>query len=335
MILSFIKKLLSALPTLFGVSLFAFLLIRLAPGDPVLTLLGERGADPAVYQQMKESLGLDKPLYQQFFIYLGDLAQLDLGTSIHSKQSVWSEFVSRFPATLELSLIAIFIAIILGLFLGVVAALYKGKIIDTVLMSSALVGYSMPIFWWGLVLILIFSSYLGLTPVAGRMSAFYEVNSLTGFYLIDAWFSDNPREVFTQALRHMILPAVVLATIPMAAIARMTRSSLLDVLKEDYIRTAKSKGLGSVYVISKHALRNAFMPILTVMGVMFGTLLTGAILTETIFSWPGIGKWILNAVQARDYPVIQGGVVLIALIIFIINSIVDFLYIIVNPTLRK
>ncbi len=335
MILKFGKKLLSALPTLFGVSLFAFLLIRLAPGDPVLTLLGERGADPEVYQQMKQSLGLDKPVYQQFFIYLGDLVQLDLGTSIHSKQSVWSEFISRFPATMELSIMAIIIAIIVGLILGVVAALYKGKIIDTILMSSALVGYSMPIFWWGLVLILIFSSHFGITPVAGRMSALYEVNTVTGFYLIDAWFSDNPVRVFNQALRHMILPAVVLATIPMAAIARMTRSSLLDVLKEDYIRTAKSKGLSSVYVISKHALRNAFMPILTVMGVMFGTLLTGAILTETIFSWPGIGKWILNAVQARDYPVIQGGVVLIALIIFVINSLVDFLYIVVNPRLRK
>lgn len=323
------------IPTLAGVSILAFLLIRLVPGDPVLLLLGERGASPELYAEMKANLGLDKPLLKQYFIYVANALQGDLGNSIVSKRPVVDEFMGRFPATLELGIVALLFAILIGIPIGVMAAIKRNSFLDYSFMGVSLTGYSMPIFWWGLVLILVFSVQLGWTPVAGRMSVLYEIEPRTGFMLIDSLLSDEGPSAFWDALRHLILPAIAMGTIPLAVISRMTRSSLLEVLGEDYIRTAKAKGLSPVYIISVHALRNALIPIVTVIGLMFGSIVTGAILTETIFSWPGIGKWLVRSVTSRDYPVIQGGILLIASMIILINLIVDLLYALVDPKMRE
>ncbi|MCB0412939.1 MAG: ABC transporter permease subunit [Bdellovibrionales bacterium] len=311
----------------------AFILIRLVPGDPVLLLLGERGADPKVYAEMQANLGLNKPLVQQYFSFMGNALRGDLGQSILSKKSVLDEFAQRFPATFELGLMGMIFAVVLGLPLGVLAAVKRRKFWDYFLMSGSLVGYSMPIFWWGLILILFFSIQLGITPVSGRISPYLDIQDYTGFMLIDGFLSEGFSGL-KDAFLHLLLPSIALGTVPLAAIARMTRSSLLEVLGEDYIRTAKAKGLGFKTVVLGHALKNALIPIITIIGLMFGSILTGAILTETIFSWPGIGKWIVASVTSRDYPVIQGGVLLISIIIIAVNLIVDILYLWVNPMMR-
>ena len=303
-----------------------------------MLLLGERGSDPVVYEKMKGSLGLDLPWYEQYWSFITKAFSGDFGTSIISKNSVWEEFKTLFPATLELGIVALFFALATGIPLGIIAAIKRNSFLDYLFMTGSLVGYSMPIFWWGLILIIVFSVNLGITPVSGRISVLYDIESLTGFMLIDSLqkevIEENGFSAFFSALKHLILPSIAMGTIPLAVVARMTRSSLLEVLKEDYIRTAKSKGLSPFYVICKHALRNALVPITTVIGLMFGSIITGAILTETIFSWPGIGKWILDAVNGRDYPVIQGGVLFIGFIVVTINLTVDILYSIINPKMR-
>lgn len=333
-----LKRTLDLIPTLIGISILSFVLIRLIPGDPVMLLLGERGANPAVYQEMQQNLGLDKPMHLQYFTFMADALQGNLGESIVSKRPVTQEFFQLFPATLELGLTALALAILIGIPLGVIAAIKRKTFWDYFLMGGSLLGYSMPIFWWGLILILFFSVQLGWTPVSGRISLFYEVEPLTGFMLIDTL---NPKLIelegfapFWSAVRHLILPACAMGTIPLAVIARMTRSSLLEVLGEDFIRTARAKGASPTKVVTVHALRNALIPIITIIGLMFGSLITGAILTETIFSWPGIGRWLVASVNARDYPVIQGGVLFIASLIVVINAAVDFLYAVVDPKLR-
>lgn len=326
------------LPTLFGICLLAFLVVRLVPGDPVMTLLGERGNSPEVYALMKTKLGLDLPLHQQFFVYIKGLMQGDLGKSIITGTSVAEEFFSRFPATIELSLTALIFALTLGIPLGVLAAVKRNSPVDYILMSISLAGYSMPIFWWGLLLILFFSVHLGLTPVSGRLSVAYFVEPWTGFMLIDTLqrevIAEDGLAPFFSAIKHLILPAFVMGTIPLAIIARMTRSSMLEVLDEDFIKTAKAKGQNSFNIIFKHALKNALIPIITIIGLMLGGLITGAILTETIFSWPGIGKWIVHSVNQRDYPSIQGGVLLIGTLVVLINRLVDLAYLWANPRLR-
>ena len=333
------RRLLSALPTLLGASVVAFGLIRLVPGDPVMLLLGERGSSPEVYKELQAALGLDLPVWKQYWVFLTNALTGDLGQSIHSKQPVLVEFMDRFPATLELSITGLIFAIICGIPLGMISAIKRNSIFDYAFMGVSLTGYSMPIFWWGLILILVFSVNLGWTPVSGRMSALYDVEPVTGFMLIDSFFMDDVWEerwaAFWDAVRHLILPAIALGTIPLAVIARMTRSSLLEVLGEDYIRTAKAKGLSAWRIVVVHGLRNALIPIVTVIGLMVGALLTGAILTETIFSWPGIGKWLVNSVTSRDYPVIQGGILLIAAMIIFVNAMVDIMYAVVNPKLRS
>lgn len=329
-----LKRLMHALPTLFGVSVIAFLLIRLIPGDPVLLMVGERGASPEVVAEIRANLGLDKPLWQQYVQFVGNAFRGDLGTSVFSRRPVWSEFADRFPATVELSLVALIWSVLIGIPLGVVAAVKRRRWPDHALMSASLVGYSMPIFWWGLMLILFFSVRLGWTPVSGRFSAAFDVEPFTGFALIDVWVRGLGWAGFRDALAHMILPALVLGTIPVAAIARMTRSSLLEVLREDYVRTAKAKGLSFYQIVFKHALSNALIPVVTVIGLMLGTLLTGAVLTETLFSWPGVGRWLVSSVLARDYPVLQGGVLLLAMIIVFVNTFVDVIYMWLNPRLR-
>ena len=328
-------KFASLIPTLIGISIVAFGLIRLVPGDPAMLLLGERGADPSVYAAMRTSMGLDLPIWEQYFRFVNAALHGDLGTSVVSRLPVAAEFWDRFPATLELGLVGLGFAIAIGIPLGIVAALKRKSVLDYSVMGLSLTGYSMPIFWWGLVLILVFSVQLGWTPVSGRLGVEFEVPRHTGFYLLDPWFTEGGgKDAFWSAVKHLILPAIVLGTIPLAVIARMTRSSLLEVLGEDYIRTARAKGLGSFRVIAVHALRNALIPIVTVIALMFGTLLTGAILTETIFSWPGIGKWLVKSVTARDYPVIQSGILLIALMVLAVNLSVDFIYAFINPRIR-
>ncbi|MGE4132940.1 MAG: ABC transporter permease [Bdellovibrionales bacterium] len=330
-----LRRIFQSIPTVVGVTLIAFLLIRLIPGDPVLMMLGERGGSPEVVAEMRHSLGLDQPFFIQYFKFVGNAITGDLGRSIISRRPVTEEFFTLFPATVELSLLALLWATILGIPMGVFAALYRRRWPDYSLMSASLVGYSMPIFWWGLMLILFFSVRLGWTPVSGRLSPVHDVEPWSGFLILDVWVRGAGWSAFRDVCAHLVLPALVLGTIPVAAIARMTRSSLLEVLREDYVRTAKAKGIGFWGVIFRHALRNALIPVVTVIGLMLGTLLTGAVLTETLFSWPGIGRWLVASVLARDYPVLQGGVLLISLLIVAVNISVDLIYTRLNPRLRN
>lgn len=332
--LSFLARRLGLLiPVFLGVTLLTFALIRLIPGDPVEVMMGERRLDPQAHAEAMHRLGLDRPLHEQYLSYLGQLARGDLGQSLRTHESVWSEFASLFPATVELAGAALLLASVLGLLAGVVAALKRGTPLDHGTMGLALTGYSMPIFWWALILIMFFSVQLGWTPVSGRLDLLYDVEPVTGFMLIDTLLSDE-RGAFLDALRHLILPAIVLGTIPLAVIARMTRSAMLEVLREDYIRAARARGLSPARLVFVHALRNALVPVLTVFGLQVGSLLSGAVLTETLFSWPGIGKWLIEAIGARDYPVVQNGILLIAALVVLVNVVVDILYGLANPRIR-
>ncbi len=321
------------IPTFLGVTLMVFLLIRLIPGDPIETLAGERGIDPVRHEQLRVAYGFDKPVIVQYAIYIGRVLQGDLGKSAITHEPVISEFLALFPATIELGFCAVVFAIGLGLPAGIIAAVRRNSIFDHGIMGISLTGYSMPIFWWGLLLILLFSVQLGLTPVSGRISVMFYIQPTTGFLLIDSLLSDD-KGAFASAVSHLILPTIVLGTVPLAVIARMTRSAMLEVLGEDYIRTARAKGLSPFRIIGLHALRNALIPVVTVIGLQVGTLFTGAILTETIFSWPGVGKWLVEAINRRDYPVIQGGALLIGTLVMSVNIIVDLLYGLINPRIR-
>jgi len=329
----FLRRVSLVIPTFFGVTLLTFALIRLVPGDPIELLVGERGIDPARHAMLRAELGLDKPLLSQYAIYISDVLRGDLGKSITTKEPVLSEFLTLFPATIELSLCAIVFALLLGLPAGIIAGVKRGSVFDHTVMGISLTGYSMPIFWWGLLLMLYFSVYLGWTPVSGRISVMYWIEPVTGFMLIDSLLSDD-KGAFISALSHLVLPSIVLGTIPLAVIARMTRSAMLEVLSEDYVRTARAKGVPPFQVITVHALRNALIPVITVIGLQVGVLLAGAILTETIFAWPGIGKWLIESVNRRDYPSVQGGVLLVAVVVITVNLIVDLLYGLINPRIR-
>ncbi len=328
-----LKRLATLIPTLIGITLVAFGLIRLIPGDPIEVMMGERRLDPEVHAAMVKSLGLDQPLATQYFQYLGNLLHGDLGQSLVSREPVAKEFAALFPATVELALTALLLAVTLGLLLGMLAGLKRGSLFDQGVMGMATVGYSMPVFWWGLILIMFFSVNLGWTPVSGRISIEYDVARVSGFLLVDSWLSGE-EGAFSSALVHLLLPAVVLGTSSLAVVARMTRSSMLEVLREDYVRTARAKGLSPVRVVVVHALRNALIPVLTVVGMQTGSLLAGAVLTETIFSWPGIGKWLIDSIARRDYPVVQAGILISALTFIAVNLFVDILYGVVNPRIR-
>ena len=321
------------IPTFFGVTLLTFALIRLVPGDPIMLLVGERDIDPKRHAELRADLGLDQPLMTQYGIYISGVVKGDLGRSIVTKEPILNEFLALFPATIELSVCAIFFAILIGLPVGMLAAVRRGTVFDYASMTVSLTGYSMPIFWWALLLILFFSVILHWTPVSGRISALFWVEPVTGFMLIDSLFSDE-QGAFKSAVRHLILPSIALGTIPMAVIARMTRSSMLEVLNEDYIRTARAKGLAPWRIVWLHALRNALIPVVTVIGLAVGILFAGAILTETIFAWPGVGKWLVESVRRRDYPALQGGVLLVATVVMGVNLIVDLLYGVINPRIR-
>ena len=328
-----LKRLATLIPTLVGITLVAFGLIRLIPGDPIEVMMGERRLDPEVHAAMVKSMGLDQPLATQYFQYLGNLLHGDLGQSLVSREPVAKEFAALFPATVELALTALLLAVALGLLLGMLAGLKRGSLFDQGVMGMATVGYSMPVFWWGLILIMFFSVNLGWTPVSGRISIEYDVARVSGFLLVDSWLSGE-EGAFSSALAHLLLPAVVLGTSSLAVVARMTRSSMLEVLREDYVRTARAKGLSPVRVVVVHALRNALIPVLTVVGMQTGSLLAGAVLTETIFSWPGIGKLLIDSIARRDYPVVQAGILISALTFIGVNLFVDILYGVVNPRIR-
>ncbi|MGR3432957.1 MULTISPECIES: ABC transporter permease subunit [Roseobacteraceae] len=326
-------KLAVLVPTFFGITIVAFGFVRVLPGDPIMLMAGERGLTPERHAQLMAQYGFDRPLWQQYLSYLGDLFRGDLGTSLVTHRPVAEDFLTFFPATMELGLCAMALAICIGLPLGVLAAVKRGSWFEQISMSTALVGYSMPIFWWGLLMIILFSGTLGWTPVSGRISLMYYFPQVTGFMLIDSLLSGQAG-AFRSAVLHLILPSVVLATIPTAVIARQSRSAMLEVLSEDFVRTARAKGLGPAMVVGRHALRNALIPVVTVIGLQVGSLMAGAILTETIFSWPGIGKWIVDSISKRDYPVVQGGLLVIAVVVMIVNLIVDLLYAVINPRIR-
>lgn len=324
-----LRRFLILIPTLLGVSIIVFMMLRLTPGDPAELLLGERATESAL-QEVREHLGLNEPLYVQYGLFLKRLMKGDLGETIWTRQQVWIEVKQRFPATIELALVALCISCFFGVLLGIVSATRQYSLFDYLSMLGALAGVSMPIFWLGLVFMLIFSLNLGWLPISGRLDVHINLEVITNFYILDAVLTRN-WEALRDALWHIIMPAVTLSTIPTAIVARMTRSSMLEVLRQDYIKTAKAKGLSNFKVIFKHALRNALIPVVTTIGLQFGILMGGAILTETIFAWPGVGKWMYDAVMQRDYMVIQGGTLFIATIFVVINLLVDVLYAVINP----
>lgn len=312
--------------------MLVFFMIHLVPGDPAEMMLGERANEKAL-TELRQQLGLDKPLYVQYGLFMGRLVQGDLGRALRTNEKITTEIATHFPATLELALVAITFAVVLGMLAGIVSATRQYSLFDYGSMVLSLIGVSMPIFWLGLVLMIIFSVNLGWLPLSGRLSYDITLESITGLYLVDSILQGN-WTAFKDALHHIIMPAFTLSTIPMAIIARMTRSSMLEVLRQDYIRTAKAKGLAPRVVHYKHALRNALIPIVTIIGLQFSILLGGAILTETIFAWPGIGSWLLNAVYARDFNAVQGGTMLIATLFVLINVLVDLLYAVINPRIK-
>ncbi len=324
-----LRRIMIMIPTLLGVTVIVFLMLHATPGDPAELLLGERATTESL-EQLREHLGLNEPLHVQYGMFLSRLLKGDLGETIWTRQKVWTEVKQRFPATIELSLVALFISCFAGMILGIISATKQYSLFDYASMIGALAGVSMPIFWLGLVFMLIFSLNLGWLPLSGRLSIGVDLEVITNFYILDAVLTGN-WPAFKDAVWHIIMPAVTLSTIPTAIVARMTRSAMLDVLRQDYIKTAKAKGLSQLKVIFKHALRNAMIPVVTTIGLQFGVLLGGAILTETIFAWPGVGKWMYDAVMQRDYMVIQGGTLFIAGLFVVINLCVDVLYAVINP----
>jgi len=325
-----------------------FAITRLVPGDPAIALLGQRSSEEA-RAQLRIELGLDQPVWlnfeafaeegprglvrAQYPIYMSRLVRGDLGRSIFSRIPVTESLRSRFPATIELTLFAMAFAVFVGVPAGVWAARHRGKIQDTAVMTLALSGVSFPVFWLAIILIYVFAVTLGWLPPSGRLSVATQLEPITGLYVLDAILRGNGAAL-VDALRHLVLPALALGTIPLAIIVRMTRSSMLEVLSQDYVRTARSKGVIERVVVNKHALRNALLPVVTVIGLSFGSLLSGAILTETVFSWPGIGRWVYDAISARDYPIIQGGVLFVAFIFVLVNLIVDLSYAFIDPRIQ-
>jgi peptide/nickel transport system permease protein len=326
------RRLLMLIPVLVGVSILAFSLIHLVPGDPARSILGEKATADQL-EALREELGLNDPYMLQYSRFLGSLLQGDLGESIQSKESVATELFLKLPATMELAVFAMFIAIIIGVLAGVIAAVKQYSWFDNMSMTVALFGVSMPIFWLGLMMIWIFSVTFNILPPSGRLSTGIDLHTITNFYLLDSILTGN-WTAFADAFKHLLMPGIALATIPMAIIARMTRSSMLEVMRQDYIRTANAKGLKKTIIIFQHALKNASLPVLTVVGLQFGLLLGGAVLTESIFSWPGVGRYVYLAVLGRDYPVVQSTILVIAIIFVLVNLITDILYKYLDPRIK-
>jgi len=320
------------IPVLLGASILAFSLIHLAPGDPARTIAGEHASAQTI-ERIQTKYGLDKPLITQYWIWLKQALRGDFGRSIVSNEYVSKEILSRFPNTLELALFSMFIAITVGVLAGIVSASRQYSLLDYGFMGVALFGVSMPVFWLGIMLMMIFGVFLRWLPISGRIDIMIPFTRITGLYLLDSIITGN-WAAFISSLRHLILPSLALGTIPMATIARVTRSSMLEVLKQDFIRTERAKGLPERLVIYKHAVRNALIPVVTVIGLNFGLLLSGAILTETVFSWPGVGRYVVNAVQMRDYPAVQGCVLFFAFIFVVVNLITDIIYVYIDPRIK-
>ncbi|KYD08680.1 ABC transporter permease [Saccharococcus caldoxylosilyticus] len=327
-----VRRILTVIPVLLGMSLVVFFMIRAIPGNPAQVILGQKATKEAV-AALTHKLGLDQPWYVQYIKYLGSLLHGDLGESIRTGAAISDEIWPYLAATLELSLAAMIIAVVIGVNAGIISAWFQNSWFDYIAMVLALIGVSMPIFWLGLMEQWMFAIQLDWLPTSGREEVRNPIEPITHLYLLDTLLAGNT-EQFMQVLQHLILPSVALATIPMAIIARITRSSMLEVMKSDYIRTARAKGLSMFWVVYKHSLKNAIIPVLTVIGLQTGLLLGGAILTETIFSWPGIGRYIYDAIGYRDYPVIQSGILVIATIFIFINLIVDLLYAVIDPRIK-
>lgn len=344
-----IRRVLGLIPVLIGVTLLIFFLTRVIPGDPATAMLGQRAA-PNLVQRLRSDLGLDRPLFlnfeaaaesgdirqvfdSQYFSYMSGLLRLDLGRSIYSLIPITESLAHRFPATFELTIMAMLFAIAIGIPAGVFAATRRGTLADTSIMLVALSGVSFPVFWLGIIMIYVFSVTLGWLPPSGRLSNQLSIEPITGMYVLDALLRGNLAAAW-DAFRHLIMPAIALGTIPLAIVVRMTRSAMLDVLGQDYVRTARSKGLDERKVVRKHALRNALLPVITVIGLSFGALLSGAILTETVFSWPGLGAAVVGFIGARDYSAVQGIVTFIAIVIALISLLIDIINGFVDPRVR-
>jgi peptide/nickel transport system permease protein len=327
-----VRRLLLLIPILFGLSVIVFLWIRLLPGSPAQALLGER-ATPKLIAQIRHEYHLDQPLYAQYWGYLQTIFHGDFGVSISSRRSVLWEFGQRFPATVELSVAAMLFAVTLGIPLGFFAAKRYGSLFDHASLVGSLIGISIPIFFLGLILKWIFAVKLGWLPSIGQESVLATYPHPTNFYVLDAIVEGEPGALW-DAIKHLILPAIALGSIPLAVVTRITRAAVLDVQNDDYVRTARAKGLPPRIVDTRHILRNALLPVTTIIGLQTGLLLSGAILTETVFAWPGIGTWLSNAIFNRDYPVLQGGILFVAIVFVLVNLLVDISYGIINPRIR-
>jgi len=327
-----IRRSLAILPVLLGLLIFVSLLIEFIPGDPARTMLGQHVSE-ATLEALRERMGLNRPFYVRFGLYLGNLFQGDWGDSIREGRPILKILTERFPATFELSIYAMLFSSLVGVSLGIISAWRQYSIWDYSGMLIALVGISMPVFWLGLMMIYLFSLLLGIMPFSGRLTTGLAFSPVSGFYALDALIALN-WTALKDVLWHLIMPAIALGTIPMAMTTRMTRSSMLEVLRQDYVNTARAKGLRENVVVMKHALKNALIPVVTVVGLNFGLLLGGAILTETVFAWPGLGTWLLDSINARDYPAVQGGVLFIGAVFIIINLLVDLSYAWINPRVK-
>jgi peptide/nickel transport system permease protein len=327
-----LRRVAEAVPVLIGVSVVVFLFLRLIPGDPALALLGERANEQSL-QRVRERLGLNQPLHVQYWKFVQQLSQANLGNSIRTNRPVLEEARSRFPATVELSAAALLLATLVGVGGGIISATWRGSLVDHASRVLSLAGISIPIFWLGLVLMWVFAVTLQWLPSDGRLDADVKYTPVTNFVLLDAVIQRRG-DLAVMALRHVALPAIALSTVPMAIIARMTRSAMLEVLRGDFIRTARAKGLPEQHITIRHALKNASLPVVTVIGLQVGFLLSGAVLTETIFAWPGIGRWIYESILNRDYPVVQGMALVVALIFVAVNLVVDVLYAWLDPRIR-
>ena len=328
-----IRRLLLLVPILLGLSILVFLWIRALPGGPAEALLGER-LTPESRAQIEEQYGLDDPIYVQYARYFRTtFIDRDLGTSITSRRSVTEELKERFPATIELAVGAMIFAMVVGVPLGYFAAKKYGSTLDQASLVLSLLGVSIPIFFLAILLKYVFAIKLGLLPTVGRQSVLIDTPHPTNFYILDAIIAGDP-EAFWDCIQHLILPAIALGSIPLAIVARITRAATLDVQNEDYVRTARAKGLPPRVVDVRHIFRNAMLPIATIIGLQTSLLLSGAVLTETVFAWPGIGTWLVEAIDTRNYPVLQGGILFVSLVFVLVNLLVDLSYALINPRIR-
>ena len=327
-----VRRLILLLPILLGLSLLVFLWIRALPAGPAQSLLGER-ATPETIRQIEEQYGLNEPIHIQYWSYLKTVGKGDLGTTIRTRRPVTDELKERFPATIELTFAALLFATLLGVPLGFVAAKRYGTWVDHSSLVISLIGISIPIFFLAILLKYVFAVKLGLLPTVGRISVLIDLEHPTNFYLIDALIAGDP-EAFWDVSKHLILPAIALGSIPLAITARITRAAVLDVQNEDYIRTARAKGLPPRTVDMRHIFRNAMLPIITIIGLQMGLLLSGAVLTETVFAFPGMGTWLVEAIRQRDYAILQGGILFVSFVFVIVNLLVDISYALINPRIR-